>query len=179
MVQGFIFPTTVYGTVSEVYGTAVPAYASTGGYPYSSGLITGMFGVLFDLTVCRLLRAVGGINNFDAVTYQPNNSNDYSVQQASAASQFVMAANDRSGSTPLVANNIAWMTVKGIATVNLAPSLTAPVQLAANGTPGQLGAYTPGTANTSTGVISGQSVQTNLSLLNSTTSAGAYPVRFT
>lgn len=178
MASGFIFPTTIHGTAADVYGTAVPAYANNpGGFPNGTGLQIGMFGVLFDRTICRLLKSAGGINNFDAVTFQTNNSNDYTVQQATLASHYVVGANDRSGSTPLVANNIAWFTTQGLATMNIAPSLTAPMQLASNGTPGQLGQYTPGTANTSTGVISGYSVQTNLSLLNTTTSAGAYPVR--
>lgn len=180
MATGPIFPVTIHGTLADVYGTPIAAYANNfNGLPLGVGLQLGMFAVMFDMTIVRLLKASGGINNFDAVTYQTGNSNDYTVTQTSALNQFVVGANDRSGATPLVASNVAWMTTKGIANFNVAPSLTAPAQLVSGATPGQLALYTPGTANVSTGIITGYSIQLNLSLLNTTTSAGAYPVRIT
>lgn len=178
MAQGFIFPTSVYGTISEVYGTAVPAYANTGGFPYGSGLQLGMFGLLFDGTLCRLLRSVGGVNPFDAVVCQTSNSNDYSVQQANAANQYLVAVNDRAGATPLVANNIAWMTEAGLGTVNCLGGIAAGNNVGATSTAGFVGLLTDGLANLQTGAVTGGSLNSNILLLNSTTLQGAYPVRF-
>jgi len=178
MASGFIFPTSVYGAVSEVYGSAVPAYANTpGGFPQGSGLQLGMFGVLFDGTICRLLKSMGAVNPYDAVTAQSGNGNDYQVLQTNAPQQYVIGANDRSGSTPLVLNNIAWFTTRGNATINVLGSLSAGTLLASSVNPGILGAYSPGAANLQTGVITSESFQSNLILENLTSSIGAYPVR--
>ena len=178
MASGFIYPTTVYGAISEVYGSAVPAYANTpGGFPQGSGLQLGMFGVLFDGTMCRLLKSMGVINPFDAVTIQTGDSNDYQVLQTSAIQQYIIGANDRSGSTPLGANNIAWFTTRGNAIMNVLPSLAGDSPVVSNTQPGYAGAYSPGVANLGTGVITGYSTQTNIILENSTTVQGAYPVR--
>jgi hypothetical protein len=164
-----IFPVTVYGQASDVYGTAVTAYASTNGVPPGSGLILGQFVQLFDSTVCRLLKANAGINQYNAIQIVSQLSNDYTVQQlpATANTLFCAGANDRAGSTALVANNYAWMTTYGIATCNVVASQTAPAFLVSSGTAGSLQAATAGT-----------SLQSNILLLNTSTTAGPYPVLF-
>lgn len=172
----FIFPMSRFGQLSDVYGTAVSQYANTGGFPQGSGLRLGEFGLLFDGSMCRLLNAKGVVNQYDAVYVQGGNSNDYNVLQAGAVNEPVVAVNDRSGSTPLAANNIAWMSSRGIGTANVLAGLSANTVLVSSSTPGYLGAYNSGTANLSTGVVSGQSSQQNIYLLNATTAAGAYPV---
>ena len=178
MASSFIFPTSIYGAISEVYGSAVPAYANTlGGFPQGSGLQLGSFGVLFDGTMCRLLKSMGVINPFDAVTIQTGNSNDYQVLQATALQHYIIGANDRSGSTPLAANNIAWFTTRGNAIINCLGSLSGNTPVVSNGQAGYLGPYSPGVANLGTGVITTYSIQTNLLLENNTTSQGTYPVR--
>lgn len=179
MASGLIFPTSVYGVLSEVYGTAVTAYANTpGGFPQGSGLQLGMFGVLFDGTMCRLLKSMGAVNQYDAVYNQGGNSNDYQVLQTTTVNQFVVGTNDRSGSNALAANNIAWFTTKGNGVVNTLASLTAGTMLVSSVQPGYLAAYTPGVANTSNGQITLNSTQLNISLENSSTSQGPYPALF-
>ncbi len=178
MASGFIYPTTVYGQISEVYGSAVPAYANTpGGFPQGSGLQLGMFGVLFDGTMCRLLKSMGVINPFDAVTIQTGNSNDYQVLQAYAIQQYIIGANDRSGSTPLEANNIAWFTTRGNVFMNVLGSLAGGSPVVSNTQPGYAGPYSPGITNLTNGTITLNSIQTNIILENPTTVQGAYPVR--
>lgn len=176
MASGFIFPVSVYGQVSDVFGTNITAYANTLGFPGGSGLQLGMFGVLFDRTICRLIKAGGGINPNDAMYNQIGNSNDYTLLQTTALGQKVLAINDRAGSTPLVSGNIAWATEQGIATANVLGSLTAGAQtLVSSATAGFLGPYTMGTVSGAN--VIGQSVQTNIDLLNTTTTQGTYPVR--
>jgi hypothetical protein len=162
-----IFPTSLYGQASDVYGTAVTAYANTNGFPGGSGLVLGQFGVLFDGTELRLFKANAGIAQYNAVKFVIGNSNDYTViNTATVNVDAVAAVNDRAGSTALVANNIAWMTSRGIGTANVAASITAPVPLASSATAGQLGAFTAGT-----------SLYPLVQLLNTTTTAGSYPVK--
>lgn len=167
-IQQMIFPTSIYGRMGDVYGTAVTAYANTNGVPGGSGLVLGQFGVLFDGTELRLLAASAGIAQYNAVKFVAGNSNDYTVANvASANTDLVAAVNDRAGSTALVANNYAWMTTRGIGTGSVSGAgFTAPVTLSPNGTAGQLGAFTAGT-----------SVLPNVQLLNTSTTAGGYPVK--
>jgi hypothetical protein len=163
----WIFPTSIYGGLSDVYGTAVTQYANNpGGFPLGSGLLLGQGGLLFDFSVTRLLNASGTVAQYAAVTYVIGNSNDYTVATTTTANTIpIIATNDRAGSTSLATNNTAWMTTKGIGTTNCAGSVTAPKMLCSSATAGQLQAVTAGT-----------SVQFNIALLNTTTSAGAYPV---
>lgn len=178
MAAGMIFPTSVYGTLADVYGTNVAQYANTLGFPQGAGMQLGMFGVLFDGTMCRLLKALSGVNQYDAVYNQGGNSNDYQVLQCTDVNQFCVGTNDRSGSTPLVSGNIAWMTTRGNGIVNCLGSLPAGQMLVSNPQDGYLGPYSPGVANLSTGVITGFSSQLNISLENLTTSQGPYPALF-
>jgi hypothetical protein len=168
MASAWIFPTTLYGQPSDVYGTNVTQYANTNGFPGGSGLILGNFGLLFDFTALRLFKANAGIAANQACTYVIGNSNDYTVVATSAANtQPVVSTNDRAGATALVANNIAWMTCYGLGTTLVAASITAPAGLTSSATAGQLAAY-----------VAGTSTFNNVLLLNTTTAAGAYPVKF-
>jgi hypothetical protein len=166
----WIFPTSIYGSLGDVYGTAVTqynTYPNTTGFPAGSGLILGMFGILFDGTVTRMLAANVTIAQYSACTYVVGNSNDYTVALTTTANTVpITAFADRSGTTSLVQNNYAWMTTWGIGTAKCAGSLTAPLVLCGNGTSGQLA-----------GVTAGTSTQFNLFLLNTTTTAGGYPVK--
>lgn len=162
-----IFPTSVYGQIGDVYGTAVTAYANTQGFPSGAGLILGQYGQLFDGTTVRLLNANAGIAQYNAVKYIIAQSNDYTVvNTATVDADCVAAVNDRAGATALVQNNIAWMTARGIAQCNVAASLTAPARLASSNVAGRLGAFTAGTSLTN-----------DIWSLNTTTTAGAYPVK--
>lgn len=175
----FIFPMSRYGQLSDVYGSAVPQYANTpGGFPQGAGLRLGEFGILFDGTFCQLLKALSGVNPFDGVYVQPNNGNPYQVLQTTAPNQFVVGANDRSGNNPLVANNIAWFTTHGLATVNTQSSLNAGTMLVSSNQPGFLGPYTPGVTNLSNGTINNNSTQLSINLLNTAANQGPYPVLF-
>lgn len=166
-IQQVIFPTSIYGRIGDVYGTAVTAYANTQGFPGGAGLVLGQFGVLFDGTEVRLLNATAGIAQFNAVTYVIANSSDYQAVNTTAVNQPVVGFNDRAGSTALVANNIAWMTTRGVGTVNAAATITAPAALVSSVTAGQLGSGTVGTS-----IYEGF-----VQLLNTTTTAGSYPAK--
>lgn len=163
-----IFPTSVYGPLSEVYGNAVTQYANNpNGLPLNVGLQLGMCVLLFDFTICQLLKAASAITQYQACTPAVGNSNEYSVQPTTSASQIMTATNDRGGSTALVGGstyNVAWMTTEGLGTVNVGASITGGAALQPSGTAGQLQAW----VNTNP--------QSNLLLLNTTTTAGAYPV---
>lgn len=164
---GFIFPTSGYGQTGFVGGTNITAYANSQGFPAGSGLVLGAFGVLFDGSICKLLKANAGITQFQAVTPVLQGGVITTVTPTTAALQLAMGTNDRAGSTALVANNIAWFTCYGVGTVLVNASTTAGAPLATTTTAGQLGVFTPGT-----------SVFDNVLLLNTTTSAGSYPVLF-
>src|ERR1700676_5482551 len=165
MAAGMIFPTSVYGQLSDVYGTNVTQYsANANGLPLNVGLQLGMFGVLFDHTICRLMKAAGTIAQYNAVTFSPGNSNDYTVVATSATGQAVVGTNDRSGSTSLVGGstyNVAWFTAYGNGTTLVAASVTGGTNLQTYGTTGQLQAwFNANPAN-------------NLGLKNTTTTPGA------
>ncbi len=171
MANGIIFPTSVYGQLSDLFGTNITAYGTapnTTGFPAGSGLKLGQFGLLFDGTIVKLLKAADSIAANDAVGIDIGNSNDYTVIQLEDTPDTVpcVGANDRLGAA-LVADDVAWMTIYGVATVNVAASITAPVALCSSAVAGQLSAVTPG-----------DSAQFNIFLLNTTTTAGNYPVVF-
>lgn len=167
MASGIIFPTSVFGQLSDVYGTNIPAYANSGGFPaVATGLVLGMFGILFDGSQVQLFKAANTINISDCCGIAPNQGNDYTVNQLAGVANVTpcAAVNDRGGQQ-LNAGGIAWMTVYGNAQANVAAGLTAPSFLSSSGIAGRLGAYTVGS-----------SIQTNLLLLNATTIAGIYPI---
>lgn len=167
MASGIIFPTSIYGQLSDVYGTNITAYANSGGFPtVATGLVLGMFGVLYDGTRVKLLKVANTVNANDCVGVSPGNSNDYNVIQLPATANTVpcVGVSDRAGQQ-LTAGGIAWMTVYGNAQANVAAGLTAPSNLCSSGVAGRLGAFTAGT-----------SVQSNLVLLNNTSAAGTYPI---
>jgi hypothetical protein len=164
-----IFPTCGMGQLSDIYGTGVNASYTTG-FPASSGLTLGQGGLLFDMTVVSLLKVVTGTaNQFAAVTPVIGNSNFYNVQAtntATAANQPVTGIYDRGGTTVLNAStniNIGWMTTAGLGTVLVNASVTGGQALVPTTTAGQLQAFAG-------------NVFTNVILLNTTTTAGGYPV---
>jgi hypothetical protein len=169
MANQWIYPTTMYGQLSDVYGTAVTAYANTNGFPPGSGMVLGTRGLLYDFTETALVNVgTGGAAQFSAVTYTIGNSNMFAavVTTTTANTIPIVGVLDRSGSTALVANNIAWMTTRGLATSLVAASQTAPKFLVSSTTAGSLIAATAGT-----------SIQSNILQLNTTTTAGSYPVQ--
>lgn len=168
MASSWIFPTSLYGQLSDVYGTAVTAYANTNGFPGGSGLILGTRGLLFDFTETTMCSAGGAVAQYAAVTYTIGNSNAYTglVTTTTANTIPIVALNDRAGATALASNNYAWMTTRGLGTSLVAASTTAPKFLVSNTVAGQLVAATAGT-----------SLQANILLLNTTTTAGSYPVQ--
>lgn len=163
--QQGIFPTSVYGQISDTYGTAVTQYANTNGFPGGSGLILGQGWLLYDFTIVNLLKSSGAVAANAAVTYVIGNGNIDTVATTTTANTVpIIAVNDRGGALS-GSNYINWMTVRGLASALVAGSLTAPQFLVSSTSAGQLGAATAGT-----------SLQANIYLLNTTTSAGAYPV---
>lgn len=168
MASGMIFPTSVYGTISDVYGIAVTAYANSNGFPVNSGLILGQRGVLFDFTELTLCNAGGTVAQYSAVTYNIGHSNMYAsvVTTATVNTVPIVAISDRAGSTALATNNIAWMTTRGLASSLVLTTITAPAYLVSSGTAGTLTAATPGTSS-----------QSNIFLLNTTTSTTNWPVQ--
>lgn len=165
-----IFPSSIYGLTTDKYGTNITAYntaPNTTGFPLGTGLKLGMFGMLFDGSVVRLLKAGGTIAANDAVSPKIALSNDYTVEQTpgTANTYPVQGVSDRFGAS-LSANDYAWMTTYGIATCNVAASLTAPLFLVSSAVAGRLAAAAAGT-----------SLQANIVLLNTSTTAGNYPVR--
>ncbi len=178
MASQMIFPTSAYGQLNDVYGTNVPQYTNSQGFPQGAGLQLGQFGVLFDATIVRLLKALSVFNQYDAAYVQSGNSNDYQVLQANAVNQFVVGTNDRSGSNGLTSGSIAWFTTRGNGIVNAQSSLGGGSMVVSSTQAGYVGPYTPGVANTSNGTITGNSTQQNISLENPTTSAGPYPALF-
>ena len=171
MAREIIIPVARYGKLDEKYGiniTQYNTYPNTTGFPAGAGLELGQFGLLFDGTEVRLLKAAGTIANKDAVTIEIGNSNDYNVIiTPTTVDTPVHAANDRLGAA-LVSDDVVWMTTRGIASVNCAASITAP-QFLTNST------AVTGRLMTS---VAGTHRQDNLHLLNTTTTAGAYPVFF-
>lgn len=172
MASQWIFPTSMYGLLSDVYGTAVTqynTYPNTTGFPAGSGLTLGQFGLLFDGSMTRMFKASAGIAQNLAVTYVIGNSNDYTVQTTTTANTIpIIASSDRAGSTALVANNYAWMTCYGIANTTILSAYTAPVYLVSSATAGNLQSATAGT-----------SIGANVLLLNTSTGAnGVFPVKF-
>lgn len=165
MVMGFIFPTSVYGQISDTYGTNITAYANYQGFPPNSGLVLGQFGVLFDGTVCKLLKASGAIAQYAAVTPVTGNSNALTVAATTATEQAVIAVNDRGGSVALATGGINWMTCYGLGTALIAASQTAGKAMVSTATAGTL------TAN-----LAGTDIFDNVVLLNTSTTAGGYPV---
>lgn len=163
----FIFPTGIYGQISDVYGTNVTQYANSGGLPLGSGLVLGQFGVLFDATICRLFKANGTIAQYAAVTPVAGNGNDYTANTTTSLLAPITAVNDRGGSTSLTAGGIAWMTTFGNGTALVAASTTAVVGLAPSANPGILVAYNAAVNNYNSPL-----------LLNTTTTQGGYPVLF-
>jgi hypothetical protein len=168
MASAWIFPTSVYGQLSDVYGTAVTAYANTNGFPPGAGLLLGQRGLLFDFTETMLGSAGGTIAQYSAVTYNIGNSNVYSslVTTTTVNTIPIVAVSDRAGATSLAANNYAWFTTRGLASSLVLTTITAPKALCSSATVGTL-----------TGVTAGTSTQFNIFLLNTTTSTTNWPVQ--
>lgn len=164
----FIFPTSVYGQISDVYGTNVTQYANSGGLPQGSGLVLGQLGLLFDDTVCRLFKANSSIAQYAGVTPVLGNGNDYTVTTTINPLAPITAVNDRGGSTALSVGGIAWMTTRGNATALVAASITSGQGLSSSTTtPGLLVAYAPAS-----------NYYNSPYLLNTSTTQGGYPVLF-
>lgn len=169
MANGIIFPTHVYGQLSDKYGLNITAYntsPNTSGFPAGSGLQLGQFGELFDGTVVRMVKATNSIAQNDAVTLSPGNGNNYTVKDLPGVvnTGFITGVNDRVGGA-LIANDFAWMTVYGNGTGNVAGSTAAGSSLTSSATAGQMQAATIGT-----------SANTNVFLPNASTTAGAYAI---
>jgi hypothetical protein len=170
-----IFPTSVYGQISDTYG--LPTYTTSTGFPQNAtGLVLGQGWLLFDFTVVNLLKSSGAIAANAACTFQAGNSNFYTVLAAlsttTAGQVPVVAINDRGGALT-VTGGINWMTTSGLATALVAASL--PASSATTGTPLVSSAITAGQLVASAGA--GSSYYNNVVLLNATTTAGAYPVQ--
>lgn len=169
-----IFPTSVYGQIADSYG--LPSYTATTGFPgpAGSGLVQGQGWLLFDFTIVNLLKASGAIAANAACTFQSGNSNFYTVGSAISTTNIgqvpVIAINDRGGAIT-VAGAYQWMTTKGLATALVAASQTA--SSATTGAPVAASLVTTGQL---TSVAQGVGYQFNIQLLNTTTTAGAYPV---
>ena len=166
---GIIFPSHVYGILTDKFGVNITAYntaPNTTGFPSGSGLVLGTFGLLFDGTLVKMLRAAGNIAANDAVSISIGNSNDYRVIQTPATADVfpVQGVSDRVGAA-LVSGDFAWMTIYGLATANCAAGIVAPQALVSSAVAGRLAAATAGV-----------SIQSNIVLLNTTVAAGNYPV---
>jgi hypothetical protein len=167
-----IFPTSGMGQLSDIYGTGVaPTYIT--GFPAASGLALGQGGLLFDMTAVNLMKCGSGTAaQYSAMTLLLGFSNFYNLQatnSTSAANQPVIAAYDRGGTIVLSAStqiNIAWMTTAGLSTILVNSGVTGNQALTPTTTSGQLQA------------VSGSNIFSNVILLNTTTTAGGYPVYF-
>lgn len=171
-----IFPTSVYGQLSDSYGE--PTYTNALN-PFSNntstGLILGQGWLLFDFTIVNLLQsASSSIPANAACTFQAGNSNFYYVivgqSVTNPGTMPIMAINDRGGALSAV-GGINWMTTRG-----LASALVAASQTASSNTGGMnmaISAAAPGYLTAST---PGVSVFANAWLLNNTSAAGVYPI---
>lgn len=170
-----IFPTSVYGQLSDSYG--LPSYTATTGFPgpNGSGLVLGQGWLLFDFTVVNLLKAAASIAANAACNPVAGTGNFYTVQSAVIAGGAnngtapITAINDRGGALSTV-GAINWMTMQGLASALCAGSLTASsntngAPLGASAVTGQL-----------TSLTAGSYLYNNVILLSNTTTAGAYPV---
>ena len=169
-----IFPTSIYGQISDSYG--LPTYTNSSiPYPSGSGLVTGQGWLLFDFTIVNLLKCFGAVAANAACNFVAGNSNFYTVQAAISTTNVgqapVTAINDRGG-TLSVSGGINWMTTAGLATALCSASLTA--STATTGTPVVSSTTVAGQLTASGGPS--VSYYTNVLLLNNTSSAGAYPV---
>ena len=168
-----IFPTSVYGQLSDTYG--LPTYTANSGFPAGAGLILGQGWLLFDFTIVQLVKCIGAIAANAACNYQAGNSNEYNVQSAvtlgggANGTVPITAINDRGGAITVV-GGINWMTVQGLASALCSASLTASTNT--GGAP--LGASA--TTGVLTSVAVGSALFNNVLLLNNTAAAGAYPV---
>jgi hypothetical protein len=142
MPSGIIFPTHVYGTLSDKYGTNITAYndatkGNTTGFPPGSGLQLGQFGILFDGSQVKMCKANGTINASDFVSPAAV-ANDYTVVQTPATinTQFLLGVNDRVGAQ-LVANDFAWMSIYGLTTANVAAGVAAGSMLTSSAVAGR------------------------------------------
>jgi hypothetical protein len=167
-----IFPTSVYGQLSDSYG--LPGYTATVGFPgpTGSGLVLGQGWLLFDFTIVNLLKCVGAIaanaacNPVGGLTY---------VVQSAISTGFVgqvpvTAINDRGGALT-VSGGINWMTTSGAATALCSASL--PASTAPTGTPLAVSNIVSGQL---TAAAAGVAFYSNVILLGATSAAGAYPV---
>lgn len=127
-----------------------------------AGLTLGQIRMLFDGSMVQLLMANAAISANQALTAVAGTPYTV-VKTAASANQPVVAVNDRSGSTAQAQYYGFWGTVKGIASPNLAGSLTAPLMLAND----------PGTAGQLYAAIAGTTIQGNLVLIDTTTGAAA------
>jgi hypothetical protein len=171
-----IFPTSVYGQLADTYG--LPTYTATVGFPgpNGSGLVQGQGWLLFDFTMVNLLKAAASIAANAACMYQSGNSNFYTVIPAVTAGTNavgtapVTAVNDRGGALTTI-GGYNWMTTYGLATALVAANQTA--TSAPTGVP--IGASSTSGVLTSVGAA-GTAYYNNVFLINTTTTAGAYPV---
>jgi hypothetical protein len=172
MASAWIFPTSIYGQLSDVYGTAITQYntaPNTTGFPPGAGLILGQRGLLFDFTETTLCSiGSGGCAQFSALTYTIALGNAFSslVTTTTVNTIPIVAIADRSGATALVQNNYAWCTTRGLASSLVLTGKTAPAFLVSSGTAGTLTGATPGTSS-----------QANIFLLSTTTSTTNWPVQ--
>lgn len=171
-----IFPSSVYGQLSDSYG--LPTYTSTVGFPgpTGSGLVQGQGWLLFDFTMVNLLKAAASIAANAACMFQAGNSNFYTVVNAVTAGSNavgtapVTAINDRGGALTTI-GGYNWMTTYGLATALVAASQ----QASSNSTGVPIGASSTAGVLTSVGAA-GTPYYNNVMLLNTTTTQGAYPV---
>lgn len=169
-----IFPTSVYGQLSDSYG--LPTYTATTSFPGppGTGLILGQGWLLFDFAIVNLLKSAGAIAANAACTFQSGNSNTYTVQSALSTTNSgqvpLSAVNDRGGAISAV-GAINWMTTNGLATVLCSASL--PASSSTSGTPLGVSNLVSGQM---TSVAAATAFYSNCWLLNATAAAGAYPV---
>jgi len=170
-----IFPTTVYGQISDSYG--LPTYTTSNGFPAAStGLVLGQGWLLFDFTVVQLIKSASAIAANAACMPQAGNSNIYTclpaIATTTAGQAPVVAFNDRGGALSAV-GGINWMTTSGLGTSLVAASL--PASSSTTGTPLVSSTTTAGQLVASAGA--GASYYNNVLLLNASTVAGSYPVQ--
>jgi hypothetical protein len=171
-----IFPTSVYGQLSDSYG--LPTYTATVGFPGppGTGLVQGQGWLLFDFTMVNLLKAAASIAANAACMVQSGSSNFYTVINAvtsgsnAVGTAPVTAINDRGGALTTI-GGYNWMTTYGLGTVLVAASQTS--TFASTGVP--VGASSTAGVLTSVGAA-GTAYYNNVLLINTTTTAGAYPV---
>jgi hypothetical protein len=140
------FPTTQWGnignpldssaTTADVYSTRPGPSATTPGS--ANGPVLGNLQILADGTFVQFLKTVATTTYNQALSFSDWES-EFQVTPTST-NDFVVAVNDRAGSTTITANYFSWFTVKGLAFALCEANVPARDVVAAGATAGVLAA---------------------------------------